>query len=79
MTTTAEYPTYSMSILWNMDARALNRSAVMEGWRTPAIPVDGDAPARSAARMGKNAEAWATLRRDVLDRLSHESDKVDAR
>lgn len=72
------YPTYSMSILWNMDARQLNRDAGLFA----DIPVDGDAPARARGRIAKNAGAWATLRRDALELLRnnhHDSDKVDAR
>jgi hypothetical protein len=67
--TFTSYPTYSMAILWNMNAHKLN--ADMRGMfvdsRHSGVPVDGDALARSAARRHKNDAAWARLAADIRD------------
>lgn len=78
----ASYPTYSMAILWNMNALDLNlRASLFGGYDGgfPDVPVDGDALARSTAARRKNDQAWANLAADVLDRLNTnaaDSDKV---
>lgn len=72
------YRTYSMAILWNLNPNDLN-THVRLGLEP--LPVDGDALARSSARIRKNTEAWKTLAADVLDRLrtnGADSDKVAA-
>jgi len=56
------YPVYSMAILWNMKAWDLNANQHF----VPAVPVDGDALARSAAKRHKNDAAWARLAADVV-------------
>jgi hypothetical protein len=75
------YPTYSMAILWNMNAHDLNDAArALPECAAPSIPVDGDARARSAARRPRTATAWQTLRRECLELLEnnhHECNKVD--
>jgi hypothetical protein len=72
------YRTYSMAILWNLGVADLNRQTIMG---LEPLPVDGDALARSSARIRKNTEAWKTLAADVLGRLQTngaDSDKVAA-
>jgi len=76
----SDYSVYSMAILWNMNAHDLNVDARHFAFK--AVPVDGDAPARSRALQLKNSAAWAKLRREGLELLRgthNESDKVDAR
>jgi hypothetical protein len=57
------YPTYSMAILWNLKAVELNAEQLFP-WM-PAIPVDGDALARSESKRHKNDAAWARLAADI--------------
>jgi uncharacterized protein involved in type VI secretion and phage assembly len=58
------YPVYSMAILWNMNAWDLQLAA--DHYRDYAVPVDGDALARSEAKRHKNDAAWARLAADVM-------------
>jgi hypothetical protein len=59
------YPTYSMGILWNLDAERLNETVDLVG----ETPLDGDAMARRACQTKRLAESWMILDRVALDRL----------
>jgi len=67
--------TYSMGVLWNMDARRLTEDMT----KNPRLeaPLDGDALARAACREQKLAEAWRILDEAKINRLRRNHHEID--
>ena len=73
---TQPYPTYSMSILWNMDAGAATVAALAFG-ELSEIPLDGDGAARAANRAMLTAHEWRDLKAVQRERLRNNHHEID--
>ena len=70
------YPTYSMSILWNMDARTATTAALAFG-ELSEIPLDGDGVPRAHYRAMLTADKWRTLPDGRIARLVNNHHEID--
>jgi hypothetical protein len=68
------YPTYSMAVLWSMDALKLTHDVgenpIFEA------PLDGDALARAGYRTRANQGKWDVLKLDCLELLRNNHGEI---
>jgi len=76
MLTSPAYPTYSIGILWNMNAADATVAALAFG-ELSEIPLDGDAAARAANRAMLTRHEWRDLKAIQRERLRNNHHEIN--
>lgn len=72
------YPTYSLAVLWSMDLHKITYNRWM-GTEDDALPIDGDAMARTRFQELRLADAWDKLNAASVRRLRNNHHEINRR